>query len=220
MQIVMNTENKESIYELVYDEESIRSLISEIITNCSIRKQCKSRFEARTYAEVENKIKSATDWNGNKIFENVSNIKEEPVNDPFDYWRHGDPVPYSFTSDKLLSPKLVNFLINLLNGENIDYEWFTARKELSVKQELQLEIQKIDSQINEISNFETKRKIDKLEELARRVRDFADIPEFDYDLLSKYYDIAQNCIQLELIQETVKFQKKLTPNKYSSTKQD
>ena len=49
----------------------------------------------------------------------------------------------------------------------------------------------------------------KLEELARRVRDFADIPEFDYDLLSKYYDIAQNCIQLELIQETIKYQKKL-----------
>lgn len=211
MNIVINKDNKESIYELVYDEESIKSLISEIITNCSVRKQCKSRFEARTYAEVENKINSATDWNGNKIFENVSNIKEEPVNDPFDYWRHGDPVPYSFTSDKLLSPQLVNFLINLLNGENIDYEWFTSRKELSLKQELQQEIQKIDSQINKISNFETRIKIDKLEELARRVRDYADIPEFDYDLLSKYYDIAESHITLELVQETIKYQRTLKP---------
>lgn len=213
MQIVMNSDNKESIYELVYDEELIRSLISEIITNCSIRKQCKSHFEARTYAEVENKINSATDWNGNKIFENVGNIKEEPVNDPFDYWRHGDPVPYSFTSDKLLSPKLVDFLINLLNGENIDYEWFTSRKELSVKQELLLEIQKMDSQINKISNFETRIKIDKLEELARRVRDYDDIPEFDYDLLSKYYDIAESYITLELVQETIKYQRTLKQKK-------
>lgn len=211
MQIVMNNENKESIYELVYDEETIRGLISEIITNCSIRKQCKSCFEARTYAEVENKINSATDWNGNKIFENVSNIKEEPVNDPFDYWRHGDPVPYSFTSDKLLSPKLVDFLINLINGENIDYEWFTSRKELSAKQELLLEIQKMDSQINKISNFETRIKIDKLEELARRVRDYDGIPEFDHDLLSKYYDIAESHITLELVQETIKYQRTLKP---------
>ena len=52
MQIVMNTEYKESIYELVYDEESIGSLISKIIKNCSIRKRCKSCFKARTYAEV------------------------------------------------------------------------------------------------------------------------------------------------------------------------
>lgn len=211
MQIVMNNENKESIYELVYDEETIRGLISEIITNCSIRKQCKSCFEARTYAEVENKINSATDWNGNKIFENVSNIKEEPVNDPFDYWRHGDPVPYSFTSDKLLSPKLVDFLINLINGENIDYEWFTSRKELSAKQELLLEIQKMDSQINKISNFETRIKIDKLEELARRVHDYDGIPEFDHDLLSKYYDIAESHITLELVQETIKYQRTLKP---------
>ena len=220
MQIVINSENRECIYELVYDEESIRSLISDIIANCSIRKQCKSRFEACSYAEVKNKINSATDWNGNKIFENVTNINEEPVNDPFDYWRHGDPVPYSFISDKLLSPKLADFLINLINGENIDYEWFTSRKELSVKQELQLEIQKLDSEINKISNFETRIKIDKLEELARRVRDYDGIPAFDYELLSKYYDIAQNCIQLELIQETVKFPKKLIPNKYSGIKKD
>jgi len=214
MQIVMNTENKESIYELIYDEESIRRLISEIITNCSIRKRRKSCIEARNHKELEEKINSAIDFNGNKIYENVGDIKIEPVNDPYGMWRHNDPVPFSFTSDLLISPKLVDFLIKIINGEEIDYKWFASRKELSQKQELQQEIQKIDSQINEISNFETKRKIDKLEELARRVLDLTDIPDLDYDLLSKYYDIAQKCIQLELIQETVKFQKKLTPQKY------
>lgn len=217
MQIVMNTENEESIYELVYDEESIRNLISDIITNCSIRKQCESCFEIMDRADsvkVNYEI-TATDWNGNKIHEKVRNINSKPV-----YGCCGSYILYSFTSDKLLSPKLVEFLIDLLNGKKIDYEWFTSREELSKKQELQLYIQNIDSQINEISNFETKRKIDKLEELAIAVRHFDRISDFDYDLLSKYYDIAQDCIQLKLIQKTFKFQKNLTPKKYLRTTQD
>lgn len=220
MQIIMNSENKESIYELIYDEESIRSLISEIIKNCSIRKQCKCFVEATSHVKAVIKIDSATNWNGDKIHENVHDINEEPINDPFDYWRHGDPVPFSFKSNVLISPKLVDFLINVISNENIDYEWFSNRKELSERNNIQTEIQRLDSEINQISNFETKRKIDKLKELSKMVNDFNDIPEFDYELLSKYYDIAQNCIQLELIQETVKFQKKLTPKKYSTTKQD
>lgn len=219
MQIIINTENKESTYELIYDKEVIKGLIGDIIENCSIRKKIKSSTTARTYSEAENKINSATDLIGNKIYENVSDINAERVNDPSDYWRHGDPVPYSFTADTLVSPKLVDFLINLLKGKNIDYEWFSSRKELSEKQELQLEIQQIDSEINEISNFETQRKIGKLEELARKVSALADIPEFNYDLLSEYYNIATSCIKLKLIRETIDYQKKLTPQN-STNKQD
>lgn len=43
MQIVINNDNKESLYDLVYDKQVIEELISEIIKNCSYRKTCCSR---------------------------------------------------------------------------------------------------------------------------------------------------------------------------------
>lgn len=220
MEITIKKENVESIYELVYDKENIENLISNIIKNCSIRKRIKTRIEASSYDNAESIINSATDWNGNKIYENASDITEEPVEDPFDYWRHGDPVPFSFTADTLLSPELVQFLIDLLNEEEIDYEWFNNREELSERDKLQLEMQKLNSEINTISNFEPKTKIKKLEELFRTIQYFNSIPEFDLKLLSNYYDLAQSYINLELIQETIKYQKKLTTQKYTDKKQD
>lgn len=222
MQIVEKKGNRESIYEVVYDQNAIKSLISEIIENCSIRRRTESQINT-TENEIE-KIKtlvsSIKDWNGNKVHENISGIKRAPLYDPCDYWRIGDPLPYSFTSDELLTPKLVYFLINLLEEKKFDYEGFARRKELNVKKELELEIKKIDSQINEISNFETERKINKLNELASRVSDLNNIPNFDYNLLSKYYDIAEKYIELVLIEEKITYQRKLSPSKLMGSKQD
>ena len=103
-------------------------------------------------------------------------------------------------------------LINLVNEKEIDYEWFASRKELNEKNKLRLEIEKLDSEINAISNFETERKIRKLEELSRKVHYLDNLPNFNYNLLSRYYDITRTYIQFELIQETVKFPKKLIKN--------
>lgn len=210
MEIVINNGNKQSIYELVYDEEILKSLISEIIKNCSIRKRSKSCIEARNHKELEEKINSAIDFNGNKIYENVRDIKVEPVDDSYGMWRHNDPVPFSFTSDLFISPKLVDFLIKIINGEEIDYEWFASRKELSQKQELDLEMLELDSEINKISNFDTKLKIEMLKKLDDKLKHFNNIPNFNYKLLAKYYDMAKECITLDLIQETVTYQKQLT----------
>ena len=207
MQMIMNEGNKQSIYELVYDEETLKSLISEIIKNCSIRRKRKSCIEARNHKELEEKINSAIDFNGNKIYENVRDIKVEPVDDPYGMWRHNDPVPFSFTSDLLISPKLVDFLIKIISGEEIDYKWFASRKELSQKHELRLEILELDLEINQISNFETKRKIEMIKKLDDKVKQFNNIPDFNYELLAKYYDMAKECITLELIQETVTYKK-------------
>jgi len=210
MQILMNEGNKQLIYELVYDEETLKNLISEIIKNCSIRRRRKSCIEARNHKELEEKINSAIDFNGNKIYENVSDIKVEPVDDPYGMWRHNDPVPFSFTSDLLISPELVDFLIKIISGEEIDYKWFASRKELNQKHELHLEILELDLEINQISNFETKRKIEMLKKLDDKVKHFNNIPDFNYKLLAKYYDMAKECITLDLIQETVTYKKKLT----------
>lgn len=209
MQIIVNTENRESVYEVVYDENVLRDLINNLINDCSIRVRCRSRVQARYVNDAINKIDSTKDFCGNKIYENVSDIREEPVYDPCDYWRHGDPVPYSFSSDRLFSPELVNFLVNIINEKQVDFDWFTNRTELFKRAKLEDEIKKIDSEINEISNFDTKKKISKLEELERKVNQLENMPAFNYDLLAKYYDMAQNCIKLELVQETIKYQRKL-----------
>lgn len=210
MEIVKTSENKESVYELVFDEEQIKNLRNEIIKNCSIRVRGRYRVEAQTLEGAKNKIDALVDSIGNKIYENVSDIREEQVNDPFDYWRHGDPVPYSFEADALVNPKLVGFLNILLSGEKISlygYEYFKERKELFRKDELNQELKAQDTLINQISNFDTERKIKMLNELLLTMKAIKSIPDFDYETLSTYYDYADNCISLELVEETIKYKR-------------
>lgn len=210
MEITKTSENKVSVYEIVFDEEQIKNLISEIIKNCSIRVRGRYRVEAKTLEGAKNKIDALVDSIGNKIFENVTDIQKEQVNDPFDYWRHGDPVPYSFEADALVSPKLVGFLKKLLSDEEItfrEYEYFKERTELFRIDKTTEELKVINSEINQISNFDTERKIQKLQELAYMVQRLKSIPNFDYEKLSTYYDYADNCISLELVEETIKYKR-------------
>lgn len=208
MLVVINKENKQSIYKLTYDEEQIKKLINTVINLCSIRRKGRYIVQACSKKEAEEQINSTKTWNDINIYENVSDIVRETVNDPFDYWRPGDPSPYSFEAEALFVPELVTYLIDIINGENIDYDEFIARSELNRKQEIELKIQKLDLEINNISNFDTKRKIAKLEELATQVKFLNEVPNFDYDLLSKYYDIAESYMELELLQETVTYPKR------------
>lgn len=211
MEITKTSENKVSVYEIVFDEEQIKNLRNEIIKNCSIRVRGRYRVEAKTLEGAKNKIDALVDSIGNKIYENVTDIREEQVNDPFDYWRHGDPVPYSFEADALVSPKLVGFLNNLLSGEDAislyGYEYFKERKELSEKTKLAMEINAKDYEINQISNYDTERKMQMLEEFAYMLDRLQNIPAFDYKKLSSYYDLAEQAINLELVQETIKYKR-------------
>lgn len=211
MQIVINSDNKESIYELVYDKQIIKGLISEIVKNCSTRRKSRYVVQARTIEEAESQITSSMFQNEIRTYENVTDIREEKVDDPFDYWRPGDPRTYSFEAEALVLPELVFYLMNILNANEIDYDWFKNRKELSKKENIQAEIQRIDSEINKVSNFDTETKIRMLNELALKVKLLNDTPIFDKELLSKYYDIAESNITLELVQETIKYQRTLKP---------
>lgn len=213
MQFIVKEDNRELVYELVYDENVINGLIHEITNNCSIRVRKNSRVEEVAEKYALQKINSMTDFCGNKIYENVSKLKEEPVHDPLDYWRHGDPVPFSFSADTLVVPSLVNFLVKLLKGEEVDYEWFTSRKELSVRESIQADMMNISDEIDQISNFDTKKKISRLEDLARKIKQFENVPNFNYELLAKYYDVVDKAISLELIQETIVHQRRFTPSK-------
>lgn len=207
----MNSDNKESIYELVYDKQIIKGLISEIVKNCSIRRKSRYVVQARTIEEAESQITSSMFQNEIRTYENVNDIRAEKVDDPFDYCRPGDPRPYSFEAEALVVPELVFYLMNILIGNEIDYDWFKNRKELSRKENIQAEIQRIDSEINEISNFDTETKIRMLNELAIKVKLLNDTPIFDKGLLSKYYNMAESNITLELVQETIKYQRMLKP---------
>ena len=46
-----------------------------------------------------------------------------------------------------------------------------------------------------------------LEYLQKCVKGLNSIPSFDYEILSKYYDLAEKYINLELIQETFVYKK-------------
>ena len=48
-----------------------------------------------------------------------------------------------------------------------------------------------------------------LEELAVKVKSLNELPKFDSNRLSKYYSTAEKCIKLQLIQETIKYNKRL-----------
>ena len=110
----------------------------------------------------------------------------------------------------MVSPKLVSFLLRLKQDKEITYgkyEWFKERKELSEKTKLAMEINAKDCEINQISNYDTERKIQKLHELASLMDRLKSIPDFDYEELSTYYDYADNCISLELVEETIKYKR-------------
>lgn len=207
MEIVRNEGNRELVYELVYDYDKVIMLIKEIIENCSITKRDRFVVEARAW-QVEDVINNSIVFPNFKMYSNVSDIKEEPINDPCDYWRHGDPRPYSFLADKLIVPELVHFLIKILNNESVDFDWFENTKELSRKKDLDLEIINFDLEIRKVSNFETEKKIDMLTELNRKVKVLKNIPEFDYDVLAGYYAKAKEVVKLELVQETIKYRKR------------
>lgn len=207
MQIIKKEGNTESTYEIVYDEQVIRKLIADIIRNCSFRRKESHRIEARSEKELLKKIDSAVYWNDIKLYENVKNIKQESVNDPFDYWRHGDPVPFSFEADTLCVPELATFLINLLEGKEINYDWFIKRKELSYKEEMLEALQTLDSEINQVSNFDTETKIRMLEELSKKAKYINSIPNFDLNTLENYYSVAETNIKLELVQQIIRYRK-------------
>lgn len=213
MQIIKNEGNRELTYELVYDENVINKLIHDITNDCSLRIRRQSRIQEVASKYAIEKINSMTDYCGNKIYNNVSELKEEPVYDPCDYWRHGDPVPFSFYADTLVSPSLVIFLIKLLKNEAVDYDWFIERKELTLRESIQAEMMNLSHEIDQISNFDTDIKISKLQDLARKVEQFELVPNFDYVLLAKYYDLASQAISLELIQETIVYQRRHVSNK-------
>ena len=209
MQIIVKNGNKETIYELIYDKETIKQLIDDIVKNCSIRKKSRYVVNAVTIEEAKEQINSSMFCDKIKIYKNVKDIRTEKINDSFDYWRPGDPRPYSFEAEALVVPELVYYLMDILNESDIDYNWFKNRKELTRKEKIQLEKQKIDAEINKISNFDTENKIRKLNDLKIAVEILNDIPNFNKDLLAKYYDIAESYIKLELVQETIKYQKQL-----------
>ena len=209
MQIVINNENKESTYELIFNDEKLINLIDEIIKNCAFRKNSRYVVEARTKNEAERQIENNIFWKEIKTYENFSDIRVEEVNDPNDYWRPGDPRPYSFEADAIVVPDLAIYLMNILNGKDIDYNWFLKREELYKKDNMMKKIQQLDLEINQISNFDWDKKINMLEEFARTFKRFTNTPCFDTELLSSFYDKAENCVKLELVQETIKYQKKL-----------
>ena len=75
-----------------------------------------------------------------------------------------------------------------------------------------MEINTKDYEINQISNYDTERKMQMLEDFAYMLERLKSIPNFDYEKLSKYYDLAEQAISLELVQETFVY-KKQTPSK-------
>ena len=213
MQIVINNENKELTYELNFNEEEVINLIDEIIEKCAFRKKGRYVVYARSKAEAEITIAKNIFWKEIKTYENVFDFRAEDFNDPMGYWRPGDPKPFSFEAEAIVVPDLVNYLMNILNEKDIDYNWFINREELHKKDDMLKKVQNLDLEINKISNFDWDKKIKMLEEFATIFKQFNNIPCFDAELLSSFYDETENCIKLELIQETIKYQKKLSNNK-------
>lgn len=213
MQITKIQDNKESIYELVYDRTEIYNLAKEIATNCSIRVFQKCYVTANTRDEAKSIIENALDISGKKIYGNVGYIEQEPVNDPFDYWRPGDPVTFSFMADKLVVPKIVNFLLDLFDNHDIDYDWFTNRSEITKKDEIKTTINNLQDEVNKLDYDQVNLRIEMLTKLADLLKGYETLPKFDYELLSSYYDKAEELINLELLQETTYYRKSLIPKK-------
>lgn len=114
---------------------------------------------------------------------------------------------YSYEAGKLFSPQLVAFLINMINGDKVNYNWFINREEIKAKERAESKVKAFDTEINNISNFQTQLKILKLQHLEKCVKELDFLAKFDYEKLSSYYDLAEQYIGVGLVQDTNEFQK-------------
>jgi len=205
-QITIEKNDEKLTYNLSYNETKLIGLIRDIIEDCSVRKRIRTYTETKKIKkdDIYCEIDSISDFNQNQVHQNADDLRFEPKGE---YWERGFPEPISFMSDKLMSPKLVGFLENVLNGKDIDYGWFSGRKELNEKANLRIRMKKLDSQINKISNYDTERKIKELENFGYILQQFKDYPDFDFGLLSKYYDKAEKHLKLNLVQKTTYYKK-------------
>lgn len=201
MKIKKRESDVEVIYEVVYDEEKIKQLIKDIACNCSVRKNMKNYVVARNHAEVLMIYQKQTDVNGNLIYENITDLQEERDDNEKTFRFNDDARRFSFKADTLIAPKLVDFLINLLSGFPIDYEWFTKREEINNEKKLEKDINQLNLRINEISNFDTKKKILLLKELLDKCNELEQLPGFDLELLNNYYDLVDNSTELKKVKQ-------------------
>lgn len=207
MQVDNKNINNKGFYELVYFREGIEILLGELIDKFSIRRSTKTYTYANNCEEVVNMINSSFDWKGNKIYEDVIELKEE-VDRSLEQQNNGLKL-YSFMSNRLVSSKLVDFLVDLISDKKIDYDWFVNRKELSEKEDLLIEMGKLNSEIDSIDNYDTENKISKLRHLGSLKKKYDSIPDFDFNKLKKYYDLADKCIRLDDIQNEFKSKQKV-----------
>lgn len=207
MQVDNKNINNNGFYELVYFKEGIEILLGELIDKFSIRRSTKTYTYANNCEEVVNMINSSFDWKGNKIYEDVIELKEE-VDRSLEQQNNGLKL-YSFMSNRLVSPKLVGFLADLISDKKIDYDWFVNRKEFSEKEDLLIEMGKLNSEIDSIDNYDTENKIFKLRHLGSLKKKYDSIPNFDFNELKKYYDLADKYMRLDDIQNEFKSKQKV-----------
>ncbi len=107
-------------YKLIYDRKSIETIVKMIMKDCGVRVRGKYKVEGGN--SIKQEIENLVTLTGDYLYENVSDITKLPIDDPYGYWRHGDPVPFSFTADKMIYPDLVDYLLTLLEKKD-DYDF-------------------------------------------------------------------------------------------------
>ena len=198
MKIVRESDTKKNTYEIVSDSKEMFGLAWEIARKFGKREHKRCYERARDDLDLWKIIDTKTCFDGTKLYSNVDKVEE------------GDKIRneylYTFNSDMYVIPYLAWFLYSLCTDEVKKESNYGVLQVLKNISEVAPKWEGIDiTQIDKSSEDTEFKRLCKL--LA-----FWDSDDFkdDSERLAVYYERALQAIDFELVEETVKHQRRMT----------
>ena len=200
MKFVEQIDNIEKTYLVSYDKDKLRSLLNEIVKNCSYEISGKFVIYNFGYIKVDfknNLIISGMELpNGVCMYKNIKDIYPSKVKDMYSSY---DAI--AILGTKVEVPMLAYIIRDILadddNSINLLFEYEADEELIPIMER----IASLNSDILKISNFDFDRKINELYNLKKLCEKKKNKQYFNLELLNKYYVRAISLIDLQLVSE-------------------
>ena len=198
MEIKFENNKEITVYELEYDENKVRELMSKIAKECSFKLKGtfndlgdNKKLYVSSKEEAIDRITKATNEEGMKVYQDLDS--DSIKLNLYSTWRHGYPYLVSFNAIKNIFPMLYQLLDGILNGyeksyftfynyfNSKEFKTYEDREEAIIRQlqYLVLEMKKIDGNLSCIEDIVKELKVLKEEMDTNK--------DYDFNKLRDYY---------------------------------
>ena len=204
MKYIKKDDNKESIYEVLIDENSLKELVKILDKYLSVTKYKEGMIPAYFVDEANKKLvseKNNADIPVNILYE-VNSLTSGP------YWYNGKPLDASYSAISLESVGLVRIINSLIDYSKTDIDVTTLINELDNYPlsddflPFDLRVEKEDIKLNELLKKNDKNVLQEIKVYLEKVIEAKLNNNYSFDLLHNIYEKVLYCIKYKLIEET------------------